>query len=213
MTAPKKPSWFRIKDLLSMILPIILSVIGTIVIFSAGTLESVSGAPISTTEVRALMVVVTLAFIGIYAALLYLRWKALQSFTYYSGENYAFMVDKGKYKAKDLTKEELFRLTDLALDEWGAVFTRDKTLKVADGALFWVWFEPHPITQTRGSKKKYAGLTIMGTRKMRVSYRTEDAPLDSTAFRHELGHVIQGFVTGIWSEKEHHERAAKYGLR
>lgn len=213
MTAPKKPSWFRVKDLLTMILPIILSVIGTIVIFSAGTLESVDGSPISTGEVRALMVVVTVAFIGIYAALLFLRWKALQPFTYYSGENYAFMVDKGKYTSADLTKDELFRLTDLALDEWGAVFTRSKTLKVADGALFWVWFEPYPITQVRGSDKKVAGYTILGTRKMHVAYRTKDAPLDSTAYRHEVGHVIQGFVTGSWSEKEHHERSAKYGIR
>lgn len=193
-------------------LPIILSLIGTIVIFSAGTLESVSGAPISTTEVRVLMVVVTTAFIGIYAALLYLRWKALKPFIYYTASNYAFMIDPGKYKGA-VSTNELIRLTDLALDKWGAVFDRGKVLDAANGALFWIWFEPHPITQFRGSKKKYAGYTINGTRKMHVAYRTVDAPLDSTAYRHELGHVIQGFVTGSWSEKEHHERAAKYGLR
>jgi len=215
MAAPTKPRWLRLDDfLLPGSLPLI-SLALTIWLFNADDLTTSDGSPLpmGVFGFHGLMVTLTLVFLGIYLRLVWNRYKALKPFRYVKGNNCAFMVHPGEYKGSFET--EILRLANLTFDGWSRVFGEVKIKDFKDDALFWVWFEPHPIenVQVRGQTIKAAGVTIGGSRKMRVAYKDPFQELDQTALRHEIGHVIQGHITGSWDNDEHHERSNKHNLR
>lgn len=216
MAAPKKPHWFRLDDLLMPgSIPIIM-LIATICIFAAGdNIQSATEGmelPTGVFGVHGLMVVVTLVSLGIYLRVLFARKSGLAEFKYVKGPNFAFMVHPGDYKSA-LDEQEVIRLAEQAFQDWSKLFSSKEIENFVDDALFWVWFKPHPLKQVRGQPVKAAGATIPGTRKMVVSFKDPNQELDATSFRHELGHVIQGGLTGSWNEAEHHSRSKGLGIR
>lgn len=214
MRTPNKPGIFKISDT-AFIGFILLSLTLTIYIFLAGdALTAGDGSPLPTGVfgVHGLMVTLTLATVVVYAGLLWSRHRFLSKFEFYQGPGFALMVHPGDYETA-LNGNEVIRLAQTAFQEWGTVLGEEAVNRFTNGSLFWVWFLPWPIEQVRGTDLKVAGRTIVGSKMMQVSYRTPTVALDTTAFRHEIGHVVQGFVTGSWDESEHHERARQHNLR
>ena len=57
------------------------------------------------------------------------------------------------------------------------------------------------------------GYYLPYTNSFKVDYDSPVDSLDSTAFAHELGHIIHGNATGQWDQEEHHQFAAAHGLK
>ena len=203
----KKPSWFRWLDLLFPGSLWVVSGVLTVLTFRYGT--TLEGEPL-TLGPKLMMIGLTLAFLGIYLVLLYLRKKALDKFVFIDARGYGLMVHTGGWKEFD--RVEFKEVTDATFVAWGEVLGVQVTkLYLNSDNIYWAWFEPGPIETP--TKQKVAGYTIPRSNRVHVGYKTPDQPLTKTAYEHELGHIIQGWVTGSWDETEHHERAKKYGLK
>jgi hypothetical protein len=203
----KKPSPFQLKDTLLFGAVFALAAVGAFFVYT-GNFESVSGEPIPTgiTGIHGLMATLLLSIVGGYVAIVWYKWRQLKEFTYVTGADYALMVKAGGY---NFNREEIIRLADITFGEWAAVI--DDVQKYRKGALIWVWFEEGAVDHPLLRNTKLAGYAINNTSSIHVSY-TQGIPVEQTAFKHELGHLIIGNVTGNWSQNEHHKMAKEWGL-
>lgn len=210
---PKKPTWFKFGDLLGFGGPTLLSLIGTIIVFCSDSIvNAATGAPVPTGVfgVHGLMVTLTLTFLAIYLYVIHLRVKDLKPFRYMTGNGYGVMVHSGKYETS-FEDDDILGQFEQAFSDWDKIFP-GKVYPKVNGKVFWVWFEPAPLHSPRSKLIKVAGYTIAGSAKTTVAYKDPKQPLDRTALQHEIGHMIQGAVTGSWDMAEHHKRSADHKL-
>lgn len=199
-TPPKKPSWFRIYDLLTIGLGAIASIFCLIYVY----LHKIK-TPYAN-EGIALLSVVALTFLGIYLVYLLQRRSWLNEFTWLP--EYGLMVHLGEYRGAN--KSDLRTETERTINAWahGIVFAKHYLLL----DVTWIFFERGLNTSANlltGRKTK--GFVISGTRLAYVDF-DYDEPLNKTAYSHELGHIIYGNSSKLWDEKAHHEYMSKHNL-
>lgn len=198
----QKPSWFRWID---------FATLGGMSIVSLAVFIYAFTNKITTphaTEGLCLLGTVTLCFAGIYLKFTYDHKKWWGAFTWYP--EYGFMINPGKYKLPDY--EELNRLIKKTIDAWTPYHpTADSIVR---SEVNWVWFEEDLNTKVRDVVGKLCrGYAIPFSHSMGVDFDTPDDVLESTAFEHELGHIIRGNATGNWDGGEHHKFMREHGLK
>ena len=182
----KKPSLFRVRDLLVGLLPALLMVVLSVMVQSGD-----SGA-----EASALMWTVTAVMSSFYGIILYNRKKFLDRIN--------FVTKHGMYiilNGADYTREEIERTTDETLENWSKVTGWDggeKSLKE-----MYIFFDKEVSFFNVKVEGYYAGEAI---------HVTQRPKLERTAFIHELGHRIYNLWKGNKNEKEHHDFMLKHNL-
>lgn len=188
----------------------ILSLIATIILATAGPLETPGGDPISKGAVIGLMLTVTGFFAVIYGILLRARYEVLAPYKYLKGNGYGVMVDLGTYKGA--TFDGILVEFDRTFGAWSTVFGVSKIKPAAKG-VFWVTFKEGVLqVPGRGKNFKAAGYTVPGSNRLVVGHKEADTPVEKTALAHELGHNIQFVAFGGWNEAEHHKRSSEHHL-
>lgn len=199
----KKPHWFRLIDFASIAGLGILSGGVTVYAMSVG----VEGP--RAREGVVLCWVVTALFFAIWAWFCRARKKWLDEFTWYPA--FGIMMHPGDGYVLP-SQEECDRVVRLTVDRWSAHFP--KAEEVVKEEVVWCWFRKDLDETARNpARQRVNGLTVAGTHKIMVDYDSDDQALETTAFEHELGHVIMGNATGKWDQTEHHEFAKKNGLK
>lgn len=189
----KKPSIFKPFDVLFMLLPCFLCASVAVATFLYPT-------PLGA---KVLMTVVTLCFMGIYATQLQLRYSFIASYPLKLACNVHVRLNGYKGTAEELNKE----ITGL-IGLYSTYYVDAATLLGEEPV--WVEFLPDIITI---NGQRVAGYTTDGN-VVKVSYYLRladnttiawaEAPVDRTAFAHELAHVVIGRATGSWSNEAHH---------
>lgn len=201
---PGRPHCFRVKDLLFP---------GPLLVFSLGMTLYVCFSDIGSgmhTSVAVLSGFVTVVFLGFYAWILWQRHVMLESFAYIRGPTYAIMFHRGSYP-RMLDPELILDQFKATFYHWQVTFSPERLRSFTEDALFWVWLQPHPVSCGSGSKQIIPGYPTSRSRKIVVGYGKTSESLEAT-LRHELGHLLQGALTGSWMTTGHHERAKKYDL-
>lgn len=196
---PRKPHWFTSRDLLFP---------GSFVPLTLGLWVWASGGPLEV-PAAALVLVAMVAYLRV----LRKRYSLLAGFTYVRGPFYSLMVHPGSY-AGSLDPDVLIGQFSIAFDQWQKAFTWSKIRSFGDNALFWIWFKPNSAGSCcAGERMSVPGFSAPRSRKLVVGYRRSSEPLHQTTLQHELGHVIQGALTGSWMVLGHHDRAQRLNLR
>lgn len=141
-----------------------------------------------------------------YGWLVYSRWRYIQQFDVML--SHGIMVARNGYLASSLELEdELARFIGLY-----APHVQD-VVGALEESRIWVVFHPGSI-QNVGVYEQVAGFVVVGGNVAHVAYfRREDGivredpavAVRSTAFAHELGHVVLGRRWGNWDQGEHHD--------
>lgn len=193
----KKPSVFRIDDLLSFGLISVAAI--SVAIFLQPTN---AGA-----EAKALVWVVSLVFLGIYVRVVHLRAMSLKNFEWFP--KFGIMVDKDEWEGDIAGLDDLVKSV---AEKWEKTLGYD-SFKILQDEVVWVYFKPEPITRIRNKiVSPKSGYMVARGYDLVIGYKEKNSALESTAFAHELGHLIQGHATGEWDETTHHERAKTHGL-
>lgn len=199
---PRKPHWFTLRDLLfpGSLVPVALGLWLWAHLVDGGPLVPIAG-------------VVMLIAVASYLSVLWRRYRLLAGFTYIRGPFYSLMVHAGSY-AGSLDANAVIGQFAIAFDQWQKAFAWSQIRGFADSALFWVWFEPTTAgVCCLGERMTLPGFSAPRYRKLVVGYRRSSEPLHQTTLQHELGHAIQGALTGSWMVLGHHDRAQKLKLR
>jgi hypothetical protein len=157
-----------------------------------------------------IVVATAAAFFFIYWRVIVLRQNEIKGFVLVGGPKYGFLVNFGDYKPPLGKEEELEHAISDTIKRWEVCFSAADIDKAVTADYIWVWFKPGTLDLPSGMPGKVAGYTI--ARKMVVGYRSPEIQLNRTAFAHELGHIIQGYITHDWDQKTHHARAKANGL-
>lgn len=199
----KKPGWFRLIDFIT---------IGGGGVISLGLLayaliHGATGAHAK--EGLVLLAVVGLCFVGIWLVFALQRKKWLSKFVWYP--RYGFMIDPGGYclPHDNYLLDVLIKRT---IEGWSKYHPNAEDIVRA--RVNWVWFDKtldEKVDPFAGRLNN--GYAIGYTNSFKVDYDTPTQSLESTAFEHELGHVIRGNATGQWDQTEHHKFAADHGLK
>jgi hypothetical protein len=197
----KKPSWFRWIDALTF---------GSLGVLSTAVFLYALLAGITTPHAKqglCLLGTVALAFIGIYAKFCWDRKKWLDGFVWYP--EYGFMVKVQSYTTP--TQAELNRLVKKTIVAWTPYHSAEDIIK---SKINWVWFDKGLNVTVRDFVGQLCkGYTLPFSHIMGVDYDSPLDPLESTAFEHEMGHVIRGNATGKWDGDEHHWFMKEHGLK
>ncbi len=198
----KKPSWFKVLDLVFFCIPIVGLSLATIYAMVTG----VEGP--HAVQAVALCWVVVAAFLGIYLRLLWMRWTTLKQYRWYP--TYGFMLRQDGYQ---LPEEGI-----LDGSVWKTIQVWSKhhpnAEQIVKSAVNWVSFHKDLNENDKNrARAKVKGFTVAVSHTMAIDYDSPDEPLDRTAFEHELGHIIHGFATQNWDMEQHHEFMKKHGLR
>lgn len=193
----KTPSIFKPLDLLSMVLPCLLSIIAVVLTFVYP----------ASTEARALVVTVAACFIVISARTLQLRYAFIASYPVRLSCNVCVRLNGYKGTEDDLNWE-----VTKVVSMYKAHFADAAALLAR--APVWVEFVPELITLgTRAVAGYVSGDTVKVSYYRRLAdgdvVTWPEAPIDHTAFAHELAHIIIGRATGSWVNGEHHELMKK----
>ena len=194
-----KPSIFKIKDFLSFGIISIVSIIGTILVFAMIS-------PIQ--QAHFLMLLVSLAFIGIYVRFVFLRKAELAPYTWVKTKYFGLMIDFGDYKGAYL--EEIVQECEFITEKWIGFFGSKNDIHKIDNV--WVNFKQIPFSLPGQKKRKLAGAAVYYTTEMYAGFNDKNDPISKTSFSHELGHILQAYISGEWDEKSHHERSAEANL-
>lgn len=205
MRPPDKPHWFRWTHAAFGAIPLV-SIVATVAVLLSDELTNSAGEVISAVAPRLFMVGLSLVFLGMWLGLLWRDKRKHDRYTYIEGDTFGIMVDPGGY---GLDQGRLIGETLDSIVQWSRVFPSSKIVKLFDGLILWVVFKKEPLLLNRVRVAGYS----MPKAKIFVSYKESSQPLRKTAYQHELGHVIQGNVTGSWNQGEHHQRAKDVGLR
>lgn len=214
MVAPPRPHWITLRDLLFPGSLVPLSFAATLWVCFADIDSATPGQtlPTGVFGAQGLMGFVTLVLAGVYGRLLWLRYQALKPFIFIQGPFYSIMLDPGRYRGS-LEPHLVIGQFHTAFDVWQKAFPWSQIRDFADNALFWVWLRPLPIECNWGSREAVNGYTIVRSRKMVIGYKHAKEPLAETALQHEIGHILQGELTGSWMMSEHHDKAKALGIR
>jgi hypothetical protein len=198
----KKPTWFRLVDLLTIGLGGIVS----LGLFFYALFAGVQGEHAK--QGLCLTAAVGLCFVGIWLRFSLERKKWLDTFTWIP--QYSLMVQLNEYSG--CTVLDIIDLTEKTIKAWEPFHPTARQIIVGD--VLWVEFikglnegMTYNITGT-----KVKGFTIPGGRDVGVDFDDNEA-LQNTAYEHELGHVIRGNATHQWNQLEHHTFAAAHGLK
>ena len=164
-----------------------------------------------TGQALALMWVVALTFVAIYGRILWLRKKFLDGWDW--EPTLGIMVKRNGYKGS---------LTEIAvaaretITGWNVYFAPmvgvGSVQKLIEDNVIWVIFDPDLDTHPPSGHVPQEGFTLVRSFTMQVDFDTPEDAVNRTSFRHELGHIIQGHLTGDWDQKTHHDRAKSLGL-
>ncbi len=199
----KKPNWFTLLDLFTIAGPGVailgLDVYGLSVGFTGK--HVVQGV--------ILMTLVGLGFIGAWIRVLLGRKKELSEYKWYP--TYGLMVhdDNGGYHLPGtvLLEALVFR----TIQAWAPYHKADVLMK--GNQVIWVYFKKDLNENDKNlAHRKVAGITIGYSSVMEIDYNSADQPIEATALRHELGHLIMGWDTGLWNEEVHHAFMKAHGL-
>ncbi len=195
----KKPSWFRLIDLVSITFGGLLTT-GALVYALVGKAQGPAGWPW-------IFVATAAAFFGVYFRFAWARKKWLDTFRWYP--TYGFMVQCENWESYSNFSFDSEVLPILAA--WSDV--HPNVMDIIKREVKWVWFKKNlnevPLNP---ASRKVKGVTIAGSYTMMVDYDSPGDTLDVTAFAHELGHVIHGNATGNWNQEDHHRFMEKHGL-
>jgi hypothetical protein len=195
----KKPSWFRLIDLVSITFGGFLTV-GALVYALAGKATGPAGWPW-------IFVATALGFFGVYFRFVWARKQWLDTFRWYP--TYGFMVQCENWKPYDNINFDSAVMD--VVEAWSPYHSNAMEVLMSD--VKWVWFK-RGLNETplNPAHQKVKGLTIAGTHVMYVDYDKPNDALSDTAFAHELGHVIHGNATGDWNQENHHKFMADHNL-
>lgn len=188
----KKPHWFRWQDAaITLGLGIVTGGLTIYAVLSPDT-EGPPGWQWG-------MILVTAGFLGIWALVARDRAKWLSQFAWYP--TYGFMISRENYVLPPEEEiDEAIRATveNLAEEE-------PRVREVLGEEAVFCWFKKDLNENTRNpARKKVKGVTIGYGWSMYVDYDSPGDPLGSTAFSHELKHILYGHATGNWDEATHH---------
>lgn len=184
----KKPSWFRLIDLVSITFGGFLTA-GALIYALVNKATGPAGWPW-------IFVATSLAFFGIYFRFVWARKTWLDSFRWYPA--YGFMVQCENWKPySDVNFDN--KVLDV-IEAWS--YAHPNAMEVLMRDIKWVWFKRGlDETALNPAHRKVNGVTIAGSYTMEVDYDKPDDALSDTAFAHELGHVIHGNATGTGIRK------------
>ncbi len=195
----KRPSWFQWLDL-TMLAPGVATLAILAYALARGA-RGPSGWPYG-------MAAVGLAFVGIWLRVVLLRRGYLSEFRWYPTHGIMAHPGQGYILPPDAVLDAY--VSDTVM-KWSTHYPG------AAGALgsdvVWVFFrrDLDESTANRAGAKVH-GLTMARSHTMQVDYDVPSQPLQTTAFAHELGHVIMGFSTGGWDQAVHHAFMRDNGL-
>lgn len=193
-TQAKRPSAWRWFDALTFGVPSL--------VVTCLTLYVTLGSSTLGTQEYALMWVCSAAFWAIYGALVWSRYRFIQRYDMVLSTG--TMVRTNGFRASRADFEAEIRRVLLL---WSPYVMDAQSL--LERHRIWVTFEAEPLKKlrfTRNQPRTFAGLTRAGGEAVKISYFEDpDKPLETTAFAHELGHIILGRSTDSWSNDEHHE--------
>lgn len=194
----KKPSAFRLIDIVTLAIPALL--VNILVAYVSGHAES--GTPTST---YVLLWIVAGSFGGLYTAVVYWRFKFLGAFKYTIPEN--FFVDPVGYKIQQsYIAKEINRVVDILTKRYpntvDLIKSNEIYVRFNDGLL--------PAQTEFGIKRM--GYVVAGGNIAYVAYTSPDQPVNSTALGHEIGHIIIGRATNNWDCEKHHAIMQELGI-
>jgi hypothetical protein len=203
----RKPMAFNWLDLLSFGGLALLMVIGAVAVTALAGNGAITVDGGSVWNAVVLVWVVALVSVGIYVRLILVRRSTLREYQWITHPDFVcgFMVYSKGY---DLKISEFQSEVKKTAEGWIREVNFPSWEALGKGPI-WVRFEPWPVNN-RGVK--VAGFSVANSRSMVVGFRDKDQPLENTAFAHELGHIIQGYATGVWNQAEHHQRSKDHGL-
>jgi hypothetical protein len=198
-----KPSPFKLLDLCSF--GLVAIIFTTLAIYCA-----VSGV---TGQALVMMFAVAALGWGIYAALVLIRKSFIDEFP--ESVNKVQIKRAGYLAPLHDMETDLNDLTGKMRVDYGS--------KVDDALKDWIWveFKPGVVYLGYDKKTKVAGYVTVGGSSAYVGYFKKlpngefvsdpTVPIRNTAFRHEIGEILLGRITGDWTESKHHAILAKYG--
>lgn len=199
-----KPSCFKLVDFLSFGLLAIISFSFTIYGIICGAL---------TAEPVALLILMSMVFVGIYIYLVLIRKSFIDKYTLGAGK--ILVNPNGYHLTQEQLDNEIKRLKDLYIK----VFPN----YLEDAFQDWIWvnFEPNIITLPYSKNTKVYGFVTQGGSTANVSYSRKvnsefivdpDMPIKNTCAGHELGHLILGRLSNMWGQEESHAFMRAHGL-
>lgn len=201
MNTPKKPSWFKVWDLVSFGIP----VVGISALTTYAHIMGVEGKHAG--QALALCWVVVAAFVAIYLRLLWMRKETLKQYRWYP--HYGFMLRLGEYQLPE--EGVLDGLVWKTIQLWSK--HHQNAEEIIKSSINWVSFHQHLNENDKNrAHHKVKGFTVAASHVMAIDYDLPSDPFEKTAMAHELGHVIHGFATSDWNEDHHHEFMRVSGL-
>lgn len=195
----KKPSPFKVKDLISFGLPSILLIAASIAFMFL---------LVPFQEFHVMMWVISALVIGAYSIVVAKRAAKLSKFKFVKVKNFALMIEKSEYSDDKPIKSSVLD----TVQGWSEYFGDQEVNKSLSNQIIYIYFKKAPLYSPNNQVNSVAGYNPYYTNDIYVSYKDLNHELKKTAFEHELGHVIQGLVTGVWDQSAHHKLSAELGL-
>ncbi len=175
-----------------------------------GLVSGFEGDASSVKQVPFLLAACAAGFLFVYWQAVKVRINELRGFVLVGDPKYGLLVNMGSYEPVGEDLYDLVELVEKTVDDWSRVWPRERVEEALSSGYVWIWFKEGDLDLPYGRPGKVAGFTVL--RKIHVGY-IPGSTFRKTAFAHELGHVIQGLVTGSWSQDEHHARSKEHGIR
>ncbi len=177
-----------------------------------GLVHGVHGDPSAVAQWPYLMTATGLGFFFVYYRVIIARKHEIAGYTFAGGPTYGLCVKFGDYKlANGEVLADFATIVRKTAQGWTAAgWTLEQINAVLNSDYIWVVFEPGDVDLPHEAGK-VAGYTVAYSRNMVIGYKP-GATIEQTAFAHELGHIIQGNMTGSWDMDEHHARSKRLGL-
>lgn len=202
MNTPKKPSWFKLWDLVSFGIPIV-AIVGLNIYMMVHGFEAKHH-----TQALILCWVVAASFLGIYLALLKMRFDSLKEFRWYPTYGFMLHIDDYRLPEDGVLDGSVWK----TIQAWSKLHPKAEEILKSD--VNWVWFKKDLNENDKNlAHQKVKGFTVAVSHMMAIDYDTTTDPLDKTAFEHELGHIIFGFDTGNWDQAAEHAYIKTNGLK
>jgi len=201
MTFSKPPPVWRIGDFIAFA----LGGIACVALLIYGLFGHVEGSA----QWPGITAATAAGFLFIYWRVILIRKNDIKDFVLIGTPSYGLMVHFGDFPHNAAVEKQMLEAIDQTAEGWAEIFTTSEVQAALNRDFIWVWFRPGDIHPPYGPPATLAGYTI--ARKMVVGFHP-GANLARTAFTHELGHIIQGTITGIWDNDSHHARSKRFGL-
>lgn len=199
-----KPSCFKLIDFISFGLLAVIS-------FSLTLYGLICGA--LTVEPAALLMLMSLVFVGIYVYLVLIRKKFIDQYTLGVGK---ILVNPNGYH---ITQEQL----ETEINRLKGLYIKVFPNYLEDAFQDWIFvnFVPNIIILPYSKNTKVYGFVTQGGSTANVSYSRKignefvidaDMPIKNTCAGHEVGHIILGRLSNMWEQEESHAFMRAHGL-